>query len=122
MEEDFETTFFFSFSSFDNAKMYSLEIVFEQNTNVRARDLKPVWPDLAKFCNFGETLKDLDNLMRAYFVFGKFLSLLWQKNYAIRQSFIAVDGQILKHNLAIWSHCLKQTLAKKEKDGFEQIH
>ena len=39
----------------------------------------PVWPDLAQFRPLGDILKDLSNLMRANFVLGTILYLLWQK-------------------------------------------
>ena len=37
-----------------------------------------------------------------YLVFGKRFYQRWQ---IFMQIFIAVNGQILKNNLAIWSHC-----------------
>ena len=39
----------------------------------------------------------------AYLVFGKLLYQLWNF-YATGQIFIVVNGQILKKNMAIWSH------------------
>ena len=41
-----------------------------------------------------------------YYLFSKLLSLLWQICYIIGLIFIAANGQILKSNLTIWSHCL----------------
>ena len=45
-----------------------------------------------------------NNLM-VYFLFGKMLSLLWQICEIIGLIFIVVNGQILKNNPTIWSHC-----------------
>ena len=42
---------------------------------------------------FGENLKDLCNLLRAFFCFGHNFDPHLAKNYAIWQSFIAVNGQ-----------------------------
>ena len=52
-----------------------------------------VWTDLAEKRHFGKILKDFGNFWRAYL------------EYAIGQIFIVVNGQNLKHNLPIWSHC-----------------
>ena len=38
-------------------------------------------------------------------MFGKILHLLWQYFYAIESIIAVVNDQILKNNLAIWSHC-----------------
>ena len=45
------------------------------------------------------------NFLRVYSVFGKILHLLWQYFYAIESIIAVVNDQILKNNLAIWSHC-----------------
>ena len=63
-----------------------------------------VWPDLAKFRHFGTIMKELGNFLRVFLVFGKMLSLLWQKCFAICQVFIVVNSHILWNDLAIWSH------------------
>ena len=39
-----------------------------------------------------------------YLLFGKILELLWQILYPIGQISVQVNGQMLKNNLAIWSH------------------
>ena len=62
-----------------------------------------VWSDLAKFRHFGINLKVLGKFLKDYVVFGKILTLLWQKCLTIVQVLIVADGQILKNNLAIWS-------------------
>ena len=64
-------------------------------------------PDLAKFHHFGISLKVLSKFLTVYFLFGKMLSLLWQTCDIIELIFIVANGQILKKNLTIWSHCRK---------------
>ena len=63
-----------------------------------------MWPYLAIFRHFGTILLLLGNVLRIYFVFGKPLNLLWQFLNVIRLICIDVNGQMLKNNLAIWSH------------------
>ena len=48
------------------------------------------WPDLAKFCHFGEIFKIFGHL-----VFGNILNLFWQVIYAFGLMLIFVNGQIL---------------------------
>ena len=55
-----------------------------------------VWPDWAKFCHFVEILKVLSKYIRIHLVFGKILNILGLFCYVIGQSFIVVNGQILK--------------------------
>ena len=43
-------------------------------------------------------------IFRVYFVFGKFLNLLWKMLYAIEQIFIDENGPILENNIDFWSH------------------
>ena len=58
---------------------------------------RPVWPDLAKFRHFG-------NFLTVYFLFSKWLSLLWRIcDNIFGLIFIVANGQILKINLTIWS-------------------
>ena len=72
-------------------------------------------PDLAKFCHFGKKIKDYGNLSRVYLVFSKMLSLLWQICNCVGLIFIVGNGQILKDNLTVWSHCsLSKEVAEKE--------
>ena len=40
-----------------------------------------------------------------FFLVGKILDRLWQISNAIGQVFIDINGQMLKNNRAIWSHC-----------------
>ena len=47
--------------------------------------------------------KKIGNIFRVYLVIGIIFNLLWENVFAIDQSFIFVNGQILS-NLAIWSH------------------
>ena len=64
-----------------------------------------VWPDLAKFLHFGKILQVFGNILKVYFLFGEILNLLWQICCITGQIFIVTNGQILKYNLTIWSHC-----------------
>ena len=50
-----------------------------------------VWPDLAKFCHFGSTLKHFGHFESIDLVFAKVLSLFWQICYAIGLIFIQVN-------------------------------
>ena len=68
--------------------------------------LPAVWPDLVKFHHFAKILRVVGKILKVYLVFGKIMKLLWQILNAIGLIFIAVNEQILKNNLAIWSHCL----------------
>ena len=59
------------------------------------------WPDLAKFCHLQKKSKSLANIWhlisysaKCWAYFGKFGLI-----------FIVANGQILKNNLTIWSHC-----------------
>ena len=56
--------------------------------------IEAVWPDLEKFCPFGNIEKTMVNFVRVYLV-GKMLNLLWHFFYAIGSSFDVVNGQIL---------------------------
>ena len=78
-------------------RSYLMAIGKEEIKVVSNLGLVSVWPDLAKFRHFGK-------LLTAYFLFGKKLNLLWQIYYITGQFIIAANGQILKHNLIIWSH------------------
>ena len=75
---------------------------------VKAFSLNSVWPDLPTFRLFGNVLLILVKWFRAYSMFGKFSSLLWQNFNVFGPPFNVVQGQILKYNLAIWSHWLNQ--------------
>ena len=72
--------------------------------------LQAVWPDWVKFHHFGKIFKVLGNILWVYLLFGKISDLFWQILYAIGQVFIDVNGQMLKNNLAIWSHWLQAYL------------
>ena len=63
-------------------------------------------PDLAKFIHFGKNLEIFGSILKVYLLFGKVVNPLWDNMYSLGQIFIVVNGQILKNNLAIWSHCL----------------
>ena len=72
--------------------------------------LQAVWPDWGKFHHFGKIFQVLGNILWVYLLFGKISDLFWQILYAIGQVFIDVNGQMLKNNLAIWSHWLQAYL------------
>ena len=72
---------------------------------------------LSSMTRFGEichnfkwaTLAKLDKssakFWQFFYLFGKMFSLLWQIWYIIGPIFIVANGQILKNNQNIWSHC-----------------
>ena len=64
-----------------------------------------VWPDLAKFRHFCKSLKVFWKFLIVYFLFRKAMSRLWQICDIIGLIFMVANGQILKINLTIWSHC-----------------
>ena len=55
----------------------------------------PLWPNFLIFVKW----------LKVYSVFGKLLNLLWQNCNVFGQPFNVVYGQILKNNIATWSHC-----------------
>ena len=62
-----------------------LIIIISANNNIVLTKLLAVllsisvWPDSAKFHPFDDILKGFGNSIRAYFVLGTILNLLWQK-------------------------------------------
>ena len=64
-----------------------------------------VWLDLAKLRHFGNILRVFGQILKASSLFGKILNLFWPKFYTIGQIYTVINGQMLKKNLAIWSHC-----------------
>ena len=74
-------------------------------SNVFCTTYPPVWRDLAKFRHFGKSLRVFGKFVTFYFIFGEILSSLWQICVIIGLIFIVANGQILKNNLTIWSHC-----------------
>ena len=77
-------------------------------------EFKPVWPDLAKFRHFGKILQSFGKLLGHYFLFGKIVNLHWEICYITGLIIIVVNGQILKHDLTIWSHWFKQNFTQLE--------
>ena len=66
---------------------------------------KSVWPDLAKFFNFGKIKNFFGNSWRVYLVFSKILYLRWPIFDASGQMFIVCcKWPNIKNSLAIWSH------------------
>ena len=68
--------------------------------------LLPVWPDLPKFGHIWLYFKSLWQYFDVFLVSGRILNLHLQCFYASGQIFVVVNGQKLKNNLVIWSHCL----------------
>ena len=66
-----------------------------------------VWHNLPKFCHCSEIYKSLCNFLMVYSVY-----LSWKfwidfaYFYVVRKIFIIANSQLLKNNLAIWSHCI----------------
>ena len=54
---------------------------------------------------FGKKLQVFGKFLSVYFIFDKMLSLLWQICDILGLIFNFANGQILKNNLTIWSHC-----------------
>ena len=68
-----------------------------------------IWQNFARF---GRIFKVLGNFGGNYLLFGKILELLWQVLRNTGRIYVHVNGQMLKNNLAIWSHC-PQSIRKK---------
>ena len=66
----------------------------------------PMWPDLAKFCHFGTTLKNFAHFETFILDLEKLFNLLWQNLHANGQILIVGNGQISTNNPATWSHCI----------------
>ena len=64
-----------------------------------------VWPDLAKFHHLSKSLQVFGSFLMVYLLFGIMLSRLLQICDIIGLIFSVANGQILKNNLTIWSHC-----------------
>ena len=72
--------------------------------NKKGPGVRPVRPDLAKFCNFGKIIKSIWAISwKAYLVFSNILCQLWHF-YATGPIVIVVNGQRLNSIIAIWSH------------------
>ena len=68
---------------------------------------KHFWTCLISVTRFGEILQVFGIFLRVYLLLGKMLSLLWQFCDIIGLIFIVENGQILKNNQTIWSHCFE---------------
>ena len=77
-----------------SSRFFPSNVTFRQDLYNQGQHC-PVWPDLVKFCHFGQFLT-------VYFFFVKIVNLLWQICYITSLIFIVANGQILKHNLTIW--------------------
>ena len=69
-----------------------------------AGKIRAMWPDLAKNCFFCHILTAFGYFRNLHLLSGISVYLLWHIFYAFGKIFIDVTGQILKNNLAIWSH------------------
>ena len=56
---------------------------------------------------FGKSLQVFGKFLTVYLLIGKMLSLLYQICDIIGLIFFVANGQILKNNLTIWSHCAR---------------
>ena len=63
----------------------------------------PIWWN---FAALWKSFQVFGKFLTVYFLFDKMLSTLWQFCVIIGHIFIAANGQILKNNLTIGSHCL----------------
>ena len=84
-KREIESTYF---SFFEQTKLFFFEFTRQTLDEYCLRI--SVWPDLAKFHQFGEYLKNFGNRFKVYLVLGKF-SLLKMAKY-------------WKQNIVIWSH------------------
>ena len=81
------------------------------------------------FTALAKCQKSWANFLRVYLTFGIVLNLLWPNGYGKKQIFIVENGQMLKNNRAIWSHCAAFTIeeatlviASMECSTFESLH
>ena len=94
---------------------------------------RSVWPDLEKFCRFGEILSPWQIL--AYFAIRQSLHLLWQICYVRYRANFLFHGHcckwpILNKHLTIWSHCsvsffhsnklFCSSFVQRKKEGFSK--
>ena len=87
-------TFFWLFSG----EIIERRFFRNQNNLVQSHWTRPVWPDLAKFHHFG-------NSLRVYFVLGKILNLIWQ-NFMILDNFYCCKWPKIIYSI-IWSHWMR---------------
>ena len=91
-----------------DGNVYFLKHVFccwHCHTTCHSTTPHPVWPDLATFCHLGKSLQVFGKFLTVYFLIGIILSPPGQTCDIIWLIFIVANGQILKKNLTIWSHC-----------------
>ena len=77
----------------------SAHVSLTNEKGVRRDQCDPIWQI---FCHFGKILKLFGNFQSVYFAFVKISTILHSIFDSIGQIFIAVNGQLLKNNLAIW--------------------
>ena len=61
------------------------------------------------------------NFLAVHFLFGQIVILLWQICYITGLIFIVANGQILKHNLSIWSHCWSTSFVRNGGTPFNSL-
>ena len=83
---------------YDEAELFSIIEIITHFKRIIIY-FQSVGPDLAKFRHFDKTLQVFGKYLTVHFLFGKMLGQL-------RQIYYIINGQILKNNLTIWSHCL----------------
>ena len=88
-------------------------------TSIEWLSYRSVGPDLAIFCTLAKLQKSLA-------IFKRFMQKNFEPNLAIfmllgKFSF-AVNGQIWKYNLDIWSHWCKQTLTQTQFEVWTEKH
>ena len=91
-----------------DGNVYFLKHVFccwHCHTTCHSTTPHPVWPDLATFCHLGKSLQVFGKFLTVYFLIGIILSPPGQTCDIIWLIFIVANGQILKKNRTIWSHC-----------------
>ena len=70
--------------------------------------LRTVWPNLAKFCHLDKLSKIWGKLFGFILCLAKFW--VFFVNFGQIRAVVTVSSQIMKNNLAIWSHCLLHSL------------
>ena len=67
-----------------------------------------MWPNLAKFCHLDKLSKIWGKLFGFILCLAKFW--VFFVNFGQIRAVVTVSSQIMKNNLAIWSHCLLHSL------------
>ena len=78
-------------------------------------EILPLWQKWQK------SLQVFGKFLMVYFLFGKMLSLLLQIYTIIELIFIVANGQILKNNLAFWSHCFQTRRRRRTRRSAQEV-